>query len=428
MKLFRVFFILLSFSTIISATCSAELSKPRLAVFDFQLMGSGFETEDPGSVVAERLLSAFADDGRFEIVERWRLNGVLEERFLGKSTIVDDRTAVKIGRDLSARFMISGSILKLDNRLEINARVIDVERLVIKAEEYVKGELKDDLHELTNRLWTKINQRLPREGVVAKRNGRDVILDLGGGGVEKDARFIVLQRGKAKRDPKTGAILGYDLYQIGKISLVDVNKKRVAGVVLEEIFSGAVKKGHLVREELKERGSASTIEPENALKEGAHKIAVFPWRLKNRASSAKSILVETCARVIKASRRLTLEASYYHHPRRDDVRRIDSRAFDAIEYGADSAGRPGKDEVKDICALGAKLGVDAVLLGKMSAKKLPSDLLEFHYIHAYLIHVETGRIVEVKVKSIHGSPRDVLPGVVRDVVGRYEKEFSTAVD
>ncbi len=428
MKLYRVFFFLLAFFIVISSTCQAESSKPKIAVFDFQVTGSGIETENPGAMVAEGLLSAFADDGRFEIVERWRLNGVLEERFLGKSTRVDDNMAAKIGREISARIMISGSVLKLKNRLEIDARIINVERVNVTVEEYVKGGPNDDLRDLVNRLSKIIIGKFPLRGVVVDIDGRNITIDLGRRvGAKKDMQFIVYQRGKAIHDPKTDAIINYKIYRIGTIELVEIKEKTANGIVLDELFPGAIKRKHKIREIWKEDISSTNSEPGDVLKTGRHKIAVFPWRLRQKASSTKSILIDTYSGVIKNSKWLTLKASYYDHPQ-IEVKKIKARVFDGIEYSSNSAGHLKKDEVKGICALGAKLGVDAILLGKMSAKKLPSDMLEFQYIYAYLIHVETGRIFEVKKKSIRAFARDVLPGVLQEVVGQYENEFFTASD
>ncbi|MCP4686897.1 MAG: hypothetical protein GY859_02540 [Desulfobacterales bacterium] len=422
MKLLRAFFLSLSLFLLICPTCRAQLVKPKIAVFDFRIIGGGVEGENSGAAAADWLLSAFAADGRFVAVERWQIDKVLEERFLGASTMVGDRMAVKIGRAIPANIVILGSVLRLESRVEVIARIIDVDRVKLKGEVSEKGAPEEDLRDLVNRLAKKIIRKSPRKGVIVDINGRTATINLGGQvGAEKGMRFMVYQRGGPVRDPDTGEIVDYRFYEIGRIELVEINEKTARGILIEEIFRGAVKKKHKVVEIREKAGSSSGTGPGDPQKKKTDTIAVFPWRLERKAFSIKTILSETCFRVIKNSRRLTLKASFYDHPYDNTVKKINSRELDAMEYRSHPAGRLEKGEVDEICGLGEKLGVDAVLLGKMSARKIWSDLLEFRNIHVYLVHVKTGRIFEEKIKSVRGYAGDVLPGVLQNVVEKYEK-------
>ena len=80
-----------------------------------------------GAIVAEWFITAFVKAGRFDVVERGMISKIIEEQKLSMSGILDDTTASKIGKLLGVETIISGSVLKLQNILEINARIIDVE-------------------------------------------------------------------------------------------------------------------------------------------------------------------------------------------------------------------------------------------------------------------------------------------------------------
>ena len=68
----RISALLFVFAFIMSIPCfaTAEFKKTKIAVLDFQLQGGGHDTKDMGSIVAEWLITAFVQEGRFEVIER----------------------------------------------------------------------------------------------------------------------------------------------------------------------------------------------------------------------------------------------------------------------------------------------------------------------------------------------------------------------
>ena len=61
-----------------------------------------------------------------QIVERAKLNLLLDEIELSKSPFIDPATAVKMGRGLGARYIITGSFVSMEPKMRIDARIIDV--------------------------------------------------------------------------------------------------------------------------------------------------------------------------------------------------------------------------------------------------------------------------------------------------------------
>jgi curli biogenesis system outer membrane secretion channel CsgG len=122
------------------AAYGSDFKKTRIAVLDFQIQGTGFETEDMGKIVAEWLITALVQEGRFDVIERRLLEKVLREQNLGASGVVDTQSASKLGKVLGARIVISGTVIKLSSLTEVNTRLIDVQTGSILAAEKVTSE------------------------------------------------------------------------------------------------------------------------------------------------------------------------------------------------------------------------------------------------------------------------------------------------
>ncbi|MBW1821352.1 MAG: hypothetical protein JRI92_06240, partial [Deltaproteobacteria bacterium] len=224
--------------------------RTKIAVLDFELKGSGFETEDMGAIVAEWFITAFVKDGRFDVIERGLLKKILNEQKLGMSGILDETTATKIGKLLGVKIIISGSVLKLQNILEINARIIDVETASIIAAESVKSSAAVRLQDLVVRMSAKIIKNFPLEGyIVRRKTGKfRVSIDLGRiAGVKEGMEFIVYKEGEVLRHPKTKEILDVETVQTGKIIITKVKNKISTADIVDEIVPGAILSGHMVK-------------------------------------------------------------------------------------------------------------------------------------------------------------------------------------
>ena len=250
MKRYIVFLIILTFFISIPLAANADFKRTKIAVLDFELKGSGFETEDMGAIVAEWFITAFVKEGRFDVVERGLLKKILNEQKLGMSGILDETTATKLGKLLGVKIIISGSVLKLQNILEINARIIDVETASIIAAENVKSTAAAKLQDLVVRMSTKIIKNFPLEGyIVSRKTGKwRVSIDLGRiAGVKEGMEFIVYKEGQIIRHPKTKEILDVETIETGKIVITKVRNKISKADIVEETTPGAVKFGQMVK-------------------------------------------------------------------------------------------------------------------------------------------------------------------------------------
>ncbi|RPH50479.1 MAG: hypothetical protein EHM85_10245 [Desulfobacteraceae bacterium] len=226
---------------------ASDFRKTKLAVLDFQLQGEEFETQDMGIIVAEWFITALVKAGRFEVIERGLLKKLLDEQKLSMTGIVDATTATKIGKFLGVKTIISGSVMKLQNVIEINARIIDVETASIIAAENVKSTAAVKLQDLVVQMSEKIIKNFPLEGYIVNKFGSTVTIDLGRvTGVKEEMEFSVYKEGKIIKHPKTGAIIDVQRIETGKIKITDVRDKIAEGIILHEVSPGSVSYGQLV--------------------------------------------------------------------------------------------------------------------------------------------------------------------------------------
>jgi len=227
---------------------SGDFRKTKIAVLDFQLQGEGFETKDMGIIVAEWFITALVKAGRFEVIERGLIQKLLEEQKLSMTGIVDATTATKIGKFLGVKIIISGSVMKLQNVIEINARIIDVETASIIAAENVKSTAAVRLQDLVVQMSEKIIKNFPLEGYIVNKSDSKVTIDLGRlAGVKEEMEFSVYKEGKIIKHPKTGAIIDVQRIETGKIIITDVRDKIAEGKILHEESPGSISYGQLVR-------------------------------------------------------------------------------------------------------------------------------------------------------------------------------------
>ncbi len=227
---------------------SAEFSKTKIAVLDFQLQGENFDNKDMGTIVAEWFITAMVREGRFDVVERRMLEKILGEQKLAMTGVVDATSATQIGKLLGVKVIITGSVMKFKEVTEINARIIDVESASIIAAENLKSTATAKLQDMVIEMSEKIIKNFPLEGYVVNRSGDSVTLDLGiRTGVKSGMRFIVFKEGQIIKHPKTGEVLDVERIETGKITITTVSQKICTAKIDEETSPGSINYSQLVK-------------------------------------------------------------------------------------------------------------------------------------------------------------------------------------
>ncbi len=243
---------------LVSQDAFCEFKKTKIAVLDFQIQGKGFETRDMGSIVAEWLITALVQVGRFDVIERMLLEKVLKEQNLGMSGIVDAESASKVGKVLGAKIVVSGSVIRLSDFTEVNARLIDVDTGSILAAEKVKSDSATRLEKLITMMADKIMKAFPLAGYVVQRSGSSVVIDLGKrAGVRPGMKFIVYKEGDIIKHPKTGEVLDIELVQTGDILVTKVKDKTATAKIINDAAGQNIEYGQMV----KSTGGTEVVKP-----------------------------------------------------------------------------------------------------------------------------------------------------------------------
>ncbi|TFB11056.1 hypothetical protein E3V36_02035 [Candidatus Marinimicrobia bacterium MT.SAG.2] len=94
-----------------------------IAVVDFKNTGQDESYNFLEETISEAIITKLAKGGNFEIVERSRLKEALKEMELGMTGLLDEQTAVEVGRAVGANAILLGSFVSIGNVIRINARL-----------------------------------------------------------------------------------------------------------------------------------------------------------------------------------------------------------------------------------------------------------------------------------------------------------------
>jgi hypothetical protein len=163
----------------------------RLSVFPFEKIG---QRSLNNYTVNDYLTLALVKRRRFKMIERLIFDSILQEHKISRTQLVDDQTALGLGKLMAAQSIVTGSLIMNSMGLEIVARVIDTETAEILATLDVYNEFKDpfSLKKLAEGLAIKIHREFPLvDGQIVKYNGSHIFTNLGQEQLRAQRRLIV---------------------------------------------------------------------------------------------------------------------------------------------------------------------------------------------------------------------------------------------
>lgn len=125
--------------------------KIRTAIVGFDIHAKTYGASEIDKKLMEMLSSALFKTGRFDLIERKEIERVFKEQEFQLSGMVDPATAVKIGKILGVRAIVTGAVTEVGFstasfllnmticRVSIDVRIIDVETARILAAETGEG-------------------------------------------------------------------------------------------------------------------------------------------------------------------------------------------------------------------------------------------------------------------------------------------------
>jgi len=136
-----------------------------MAILDFDNNSIGADKstwEAMGKGLAQMLITDLSKIIKLKVVERERIQFILDELKLEQTKNFDQQTAVRIGKQLGVHTMLFGGFTKIDKTIRIDARLVKVETSeLIKAEE-ITGKAEDFIP-LEKELALKIARNLDVE-------------------------------------------------------------------------------------------------------------------------------------------------------------------------------------------------------------------------------------------------------------------------
>jgi TolB-like protein len=138
---------------------TAAQSKPVVAVLHFDNSSIGGNAKDYdgiGKGIQELLIADLAGNANYRLVDRERIQSVLEELNLTKLGAIDPTTAVRAGKILGAHYVIYGGFMNAPGGAVLTAHTTDMETSQIQNPIKVTGSANDVMG-LIAQMSTRVN-------------------------------------------------------------------------------------------------------------------------------------------------------------------------------------------------------------------------------------------------------------------------------
>ena len=173
-----------------------EWSSRPLSLFFLNLEAKGQPAPREGEDAYLEALVArdFDNSTRIHVVERALLERLLEELKLSSSQLADPQSALRLGRILAARVLITGSLVRYKGQLQINLRAIDTENTQVMAAVSGTCQFSDDPEQLLHGLAKTLRERIvavyPIRGRIGEVLSDGLALNVGSAvGVARGMKF-----------------------------------------------------------------------------------------------------------------------------------------------------------------------------------------------------------------------------------------------
>jgi curli biogenesis system outer membrane secretion channel CsgG len=281
-------------ATLVACLVMAE-GKPRIAILEFGSKALNAQGHRAGAAAQDMFITELVKSGKFTVVDRERLDAIMQEKNLSYSGEIDPRTAIQAGKLLGVEYLLFGNVTEfgeqenkarvgwgigldvkkkkfvaaVDSRLvstttgeilwadtankeESNVKVfvfgtgggVDDDRMFDKVLRPIVKELADEV--LKQDLSTSKTVVGRVAGKVAKVDGGSVWVNLGAEhGVAVGDVLGVYELGEVIKDPDSGEVLGADERKIGAIKVVTVKGPKMSECTTVE--GGGFKVGNVVK-------------------------------------------------------------------------------------------------------------------------------------------------------------------------------------
>jgi curli biogenesis system outer membrane secretion channel CsgG len=260
-----------------------EGRKPKTVVAVMNFTGGEVLEERLRIRMADALVTALVQAGRFDVVERERLDLVMTEQNLTQTGRVDPATAARVGKILGAELVVFGlvtgateqkidkfsyDLVRIEVSIEVRAVNVSSGRVVISENargtaeariittasgEVVSGPTNYDplYHEASRLALDKaaalVSGAVPLVGYIVARDNQRITLDLGEDrGVKTGDTFIAFRRGNPILHPASGERVGWDKIVLAALEVTSTEVDLSQARIVNSSASADLKPGDLV--------------------------------------------------------------------------------------------------------------------------------------------------------------------------------------
>jgi eukaryotic-like serine/threonine-protein kinase len=169
-----IFLILKPFKLEIVPEERAIAKENTLAVMYFENLVDPEDKQKLGEIVTNLLITGLSESQYLKVVSSQRLYDIL--KLLGREgeKKIDKSIATEVATKAGAKWMLLGSILRLEPRIEITTQLVDVGTGEIKASQRITGEKEEDVFSLVDKLNVALKRDLSLPAQAQKETARPV--------------------------------------------------------------------------------------------------------------------------------------------------------------------------------------------------------------------------------------------------------------
>lgn len=143
----------------LAAAQAAPETRMNVAVVEFSVMGDMHEQS--GAIIADLMMSAIANSGRFNLKDRLSLSAVTkiakaQDQELGYTGLLDPRTAADLGQRYGLDAVVIGAVSKPGDLITVTARLIDTKTASLLRSGQIQGQDIDTIQIKVNELAAMI--------------------------------------------------------------------------------------------------------------------------------------------------------------------------------------------------------------------------------------------------------------------------------
>ncbi len=209
-----------------------------IAFLGLKSIGGGLLREGMAEVLQQEIAQQMMSNSRVSVVEREILEKLLLELKLGSSDLADPETALKLGKILAARLIVTGKLVQIPNGIRLSLRVIDPETSAVKIAYADEMGPNKNLMALAESTGKSLNQRIqnsyPLRGKIALvEEGQQVIVNLGRKhGLQTGTVMKIIADGEAIIID--GKVIGHRKKKVGLLEIVSVEEGMSYGKLTEK--------------------------------------------------------------------------------------------------------------------------------------------------------------------------------------------------